>query len=393
MCAGFQPGLLCEGEKQTVWRILPALYITIIGLMLPISGLPAVAARTAEEKTPIIHSTDLMHPHDDPDDHYDLACLFAIEEFDIKGIVLDGGREPLGQVKRCGRPAVEQMMHITGRKVPYAIGLSRKLRSPDDDGLDQPRKFQAGIELILSALGESDEPVVYHAAGSLRNLAAALNRRPELRRKLKAVYIEIGRGPGGVQREWNVMLDPRAFARVIVADLPLYWCPCSGKDGYRTYYQADQSAVVGACAPPVQNYFVYCLRKTNADPIAFLRGGPHPLPTGRRNIWCTAPLLHAAGRKIYRRGPGDYVALPPAEAEKAGLAERHVEAFRFVPMRAALRRPAEQPAEGNNPSRPVVETQLNPAEGATGFIFRSTGPEYRKIMPSVLKNLLAGLGE
>ena len=36
----------------------------------------AVPAQAAEPKIPIIHSTDLCHPYDDPDDHYDLdACL------------------------------------------------------------------------------------------------------------------------------------------------------------------------------------------------------------------------------------------------------------------------------------------------------------------------------
>jgi predicted class III extradiol MEMO1 family dioxygenase len=98
-----------------------------------------VSAVGASPKVPIMHSTDLFHPHADPDDHYDLACLFAIPEFDIKGIVLDLGAE---QAKGCGRPAVEQMMHITGRKAPYAVGLSRALSSRTEKALDQPAEFQ-----------------------------------------------------------------------------------------------------------------------------------------------------------------------------------------------------------------------------------------------------------
>ena len=27
---------------------------------------------------PVIYCTDLFHPHDDPDDHFDLATLFAL---------------------------------------------------------------------------------------------------------------------------------------------------------------------------------------------------------------------------------------------------------------------------------------------------------------------------
>ena len=73
-----------------------------------------VGSQAAEPKSPILHSTDLFHPHGDPDDHYDLACLFALKEFDIKAIVLDLGEH---QATRPGRPPVEQMMYITGRNV------------------------------------------------------------------------------------------------------------------------------------------------------------------------------------------------------------------------------------------------------------------------------------
>ena len=37
---------------------------------------------------PIVHYTDLFHPPDDPDDHVDLATLFALPEFDIRATEL-----------------------------------------------------------------------------------------------------------------------------------------------------------------------------------------------------------------------------------------------------------------------------------------------------------------
>ena len=52
----------------------------------------AVAAGDAWCSVPVIHCTDLFHPHDDPDDHFDLATLYAMPELDIKGVVLDQGR-------------------------------------------------------------------------------------------------------------------------------------------------------------------------------------------------------------------------------------------------------------------------------------------------------------
>ena len=294
----------------------------------------ALPAFAAPPKVPILHSTDLFHPHADPDDHYDLACLFAIEEFDIRGIVLDLGGT---QARRPGRPAVEQMMRIAGRKCPYAAGLSRPLRSRTDAARDEPAEFQAGVELILSVLRASKEKVVLHTTGSCRDVAAAFNREPQLLRdKVRAVYFNIGRGPNEPQDETNVGYDPAAYLRMFESGLPIYWCPCFGKDGYETLYAADQATVVGACRPEVRNYFVYCLTKSTADPIAFLATGPHPLPTGPRSMWCTAPMLHAAGRKVYQRGDGDFVALPQADAQGMGLAGKEVDAFRFMPMRATL---------------------------------------------------------
>ncbi|MHB1034909.1 MAG: nucleoside hydrolase [Pirellulales bacterium] len=342
-------------------------------------GVPA--ARPARTKIPIIHSTDLFHPYSDPDDHYDLACLFGIEEFDVRGIVLDLGGT---QAKQPGKPAVEQMMRIAGRRRPYAIGLSRPLGSRADRALEEPAEFQAGVELILSVLRESKEKVILHTTGSCRDVAAAFNREPQLvKDKVRAVYFNIGRGPNETQDEWNVGYDPASYLRIFESGLPIYWCPCFGKDGYETLYTVDQSAVVGACRQSVRNFFVYCLTKSTADPIAFLTSGPHPLPTGPRNMWCTAPMLHAAGRRIYQRGAGDFVALPPAGAQREGLAGQEVTAFQFVPMRATV----EDVGAG-----PKLRVALDSSE-PNGWVFRAVNPRYREIMASCLKNLLAGLPE
>jgi hypothetical protein len=350
---------------------------TLISAVIMAIMLLCAGVRGEEPKIPVIHSTDLFHPHGDPDDHYDLACLFALREFDIKGIILDMGGE---QVKRLGRPPIEQMMHITGRKTPYAIGLSRKLRSRTDKALDEDEKFQGGVNLILSTLRNAKEKVVIQTTGSCRDLAVAFNRDPQLlKEKIRAVYFNIGRGPNESQEECNVAYDSAAFLRMFESGLPLYWCPCFGKAGFQTYYQADQSTVVGACIRPVQNFFVYCLTKSTADPIAFLNSGPHPLPTGPRGMWCTAPMFHAAGRKVYQRGVDDFVALSPAGAERAGLAEKAVDVFEFVPMSASLENGVK------------LGVKLNPAQ-PNGFVFRYTDPHYQQMLVSCLKNLLAELG-
>lgn len=44
------------------------------------------------EKTRHIHMTDIFHPHGDPDDHYDLALVFALHKaglLNVERILMD----------------------------------------------------------------------------------------------------------------------------------------------------------------------------------------------------------------------------------------------------------------------------------------------------------------
>ncbi len=45
----------------------------------------------AADRVPLIYCTDLYHPHDDFDDHIDLATVFAIPALDVKAMLLDKG--------------------------------------------------------------------------------------------------------------------------------------------------------------------------------------------------------------------------------------------------------------------------------------------------------------
>jgi len=275
----------------------------------------------------------------------------------VRGIVLDLGER---QQQRMGRPPIEQILHLAARRVPYVMGINRPLDTRDDRASDVAQEFQGGIEFILSTLRESQEKVVIFTTGSLRDVAAAFNREPELlRAKVRALYFNAGNGPGGLQNEWNVKLDPHAYQRVFESGLPLYWCPCFGQDGYQTYFVVDQRTVVSACRPPLQNFFVYCLTKSQQEPIAFLSSVGNALPEGPRNMWCTGPLYHAAGRRIYQRGPDDFVALTPPQAQQLGLQAKEIDAFAFQPLRASI-------AEDKPNASPAL---AEPADGATSSAF------------------------
>jgi hypothetical protein len=332
----------------------------------------------------------------DPDDHFDLATLFSTAEFDIRGIVLDCGAR---QQKAPGRIPVSQILHLTRRKVPYAIGLAEPLRWPGDDGRDQPGQFQRGVRLILDALRESPEKLTVFTTGSLRDVAAAFSREPKLlRRKIDRLYINIGNPAMGKESrryEYNVNLDRHAYVCIMQSGLPIYWCPCFHgtiweRGVHGTYWKFGQRSVLETAPEGLQNWFIFALTKPkDVDPIAFLSAPQDPAARAKvwemaRNMWCTAPFLHAAGRRVYLRRQGDYVALPPHQAQQAGLSESEVNVFDFVPMRVTVR--------GDSEGAIRVDLKTDPAE-PNGYVFQGKSNEYDQILTACLKNLLADFQE
>lgn len=253
---------------------------------------------------PVVYSTDLFHPHDDPDDHFDLATLFALPELDVRAILLDQGDK---QQRKPGRIPLEQMFRLTGRRVPYATGLVRPLRSPQDTGEDQPPEAQGAVRLLLKVLAESREPVVVITTGSVRDVNAAFQRRPELfRSKVARLYLNIGNADGG--NEWNVHLDRQAYVGLMRSGLPIYWCPCLPLESEgSTHWRFRQGEVLAAAPAGLQNFFIYALqvvRPDELDPLEALRQDLRPwrhlVWVMQRNMWCTASFLHAAGRQVER---------------------------------------------------------------------------------------------
>ncbi len=269
-----------------------ALLIASLALILPCR----ISAGEPGLPVPVIHSTDLLHPHADPDDHFDLATLYAIPGLDVKAVILDQGQL---QTNRPGTVPVSQMNWITGRHVPAAIGLAAKLRGPEDKALDQASRFQGGVELILATLRQSSVPVAFTCVGSLRDVTAAFNRNPDLfRRKVDKLLIFIGEATDTSFTEYNVSLDPQAYVGLIRSGLPVYWVPCFDgglwkNHGHASFWQAKHADLLKNVRPEVLQYFIYALEKEKSDPIAFLSSPIDPerrqrLFADTRNLWCAA---------------------------------------------------------------------------------------------------------
>jgi inosine-uridine nucleoside N-ribohydrolase len=337
----------------------------------------------APAPVPVIYGTDLFHPHVDPDDHFDLATLLALPELDVKAILLDQGDR---QLQRPGTIPLRQMLRLTGRKVAYAPGLGRTLASPADDGRDQPAGFQGAVDLLLKSLRESPEPVTLIMAGSVRDVCAAWNRDPALlRQKVGRLYLNIGNSEDGGS-EYNVELDPKAYAGLLRSGLPIYLCFClpmkreAAPSEFSTWWHFRQAEVIETAPKGLQAYFIYALQRPapdELDPIQALRTDLRPwrrlVWEMDRNMWCTAPFLHAAGRTV-RLSNGTWTCARPAPA---GAPAESV--FTFVPARVEVDDSGKTRKFLNDP-HPNVQ------------LFKVTATDrYTEAMRDCLRELLRGL--
>ena len=80
------------------------------------------------------------------------------------------------------------------------------------------------------------------------------------------------------------------------------------------------------------------------------------------------------------RSEGDYVALPPHQAEQSGRSESEVNVFDFVPMRVTVK--------GDSGGAITVDLKTDPAE-PNRYVFQGKSNDYDQILTTCLKNLLA----
>jgi len=370
---------------------MPVRLLHCVPLAFLFGNLACLSGQTGPKKVPTIYSTDLFHPHDDPDDHFDLATLFALPELDIRAIVLDLGHL---QRKSPGDLPIRQLMHLTGRQVPIMVGLQNPLRYPEDKALDQfDPETPSTILGILRALPSKGMII---ATGSVRDVAAAFNRDPSLfREKVDRIYIADGNRAGG-DLQWNPRLDPQAYIRLMHSDLPIYWAPgfggpetladvAAGKLGtreYQAYWKFRQSDLLEALPVPLQNYFLYALGNKNPkleDPIAYLKRPSPEAPlrdqywAQTRNMWSTVTLYDAAGRLLFRKADSWAVLhIPERGYELSNV-------YDFVPASVAV-------------DRDLRTTLTVPGKPGAFRVLRIRDiPNYQPAMLDSLRRLLGGI--
>lgn len=262
-----------------------------------------------------IHQTDIFHPHGDPDDHWDMATVYALAQrgkLDLCGVMFDYPPD-----HRAGDPATLAMGQIgwlTGiTGIPFTVGTTTPMRDRRDLQKDLNRENHAAANWLCRVLENSQEQVIINIVGGCTDVALAGLLRPDLfESKCKCIYLNAGAANPGEdgKLEYNVRLNPHAYAAIFDLPCPIYWCPCwhrteqleIGTNG--TWYSFNQGDVFSHLEDSMCNFFLYMLSRSN-DP-KYLRYLTDPVNDELksdfgcqlRNLWSTAGILHAAGLSV-----------------------------------------------------------------------------------------------
>ena len=203
----------------------------------------AVFPADKDAKIAVILDTDIC---DDIDDTWALAMLLQSPEFDVKLITTAVG-DTTARTK-----VVAKILQTAGRTdIPIGTGVAigdmktghrQDSWVKDFDLSKYPGKiYQDGVQAIIDTIMNSTEPITIISTGPLSNIAAALEREPNIAKKARFVGMQgsIRRGYGEKskpQKEYNVVSFIKASRMVFTADwdmtiTPLDTCAMVSLDG------------------------------------------------------------------------------------------------------------------------------------------------------------------
>ncbi|NLB55466.1 MAG: hypothetical protein GX811_06835 [Lentisphaerae bacterium] len=336
--------------------------------------------------TGFVHQTDIFHPHGDPDDHWDMATVYALAvrgNLDLRGVMFD-----YPPAHRAGDPAtlaMAQLGHLTGiTGTPFVIGSMQPLSNRKDTLSGSDERNRAAAEWLCRILEGSREQTVINIVGSCTDVALAGLLRPDLfKSKCRAVYLNAGSAHPGRngELEYNVRLNPGSFAAIFDLPCPVYWCPCWHQTEVRevgmngTWYSFAQEDAFAHLSDSLCNFFLYMLNRSD-DP-KYIRYLHQPVDLRlksefglqHRSMWSTAAILHAADLGVDTRQ-----GLLPAKQVRSPL-------FDFVPIDVTC---ADDGQTTWNPSK----------EATTGrYIFRARDTDvYQHTMTVALARTLTVIG-
>ncbi|RWB94140.1 MAG: hypothetical protein EOS61_03000 [Mesorhizobium sp.] len=273
----------------------------------------------------LLHQTDLFRPYVDPDDHWDLACVYALAgsgQLELGGVLIDfpPAESPSRSPDVTG---IAQLSYLTGLPVHVAVGSSLPYTDDRRALAALPKRDRAGAEFLLNYLRDSEGPAYISIVGSCRDLAVAAKLDPNLfRDKCAGIYLNAGTGHPEVSKqggmEYNVEINAAAYVAAFDIPCPIYWMPCfetwrsvydDRKVGrYGTYYRFKQSDILEKLSPVLQSYFTYSLEaRTDARYLQPLLAPENDLLgyltlRAERDMWCTAGFFHMVSQAVDKAG-------------------------------------------------------------------------------------------
>jgi purine nucleosidase len=199
-------------------------------------------------QTPVI----IDHDGGATDDYVSTALVLTMPNVKVMGIIVSPGvtfPEPAVSVTRklldLMGIAIVPVARSDARGVnPFPTPWRRNIYIADalpilnqKAAVAAPLLSETGADFLIRAVNSSAEPVTLLVTGPLSTVAQALNRQPEIEKKIARIVWMGGalRVPGNVSKsdepshdgsaEWNVYFDAPAAARVWKTKIPLILCP------------------------------------------------------------------------------------------------------------------------------------------------------------------------
>jgi inosine-uridine nucleoside N-ribohydrolase len=237
-------------------------------------------------RTPVVLDTDIGG---DIDDTWALAMLVNSPELDLKMVLSEHG----DTVYRA-RVAARFLQTVGRVDVPVGIGIAtphlllndwnpqEALVQDYDLGSYPGKVLTDGVGALVNLVMGSSEPITIIAIGPLTNIAAALERQPEIVSKARFVGMdgnirELFSREVRVVPEYNVKVDIPASQKVFSApwDMTITPLDTCGKvvlsgDRYAKVYRSE-SPIARAVMENYKAWVHYLSRKMDMDPLKYER--------------------------------------------------------------------------------------------------------------------------
>ncbi len=186
--------------------------------------------------------------HDDA-----FAIMLAAKHLNLLGVTTVGGNGYLHNVTRNALQVLEMIGRTDvpvypGHAGPSTIPLVIAANVHGESGMDGPKpeppkrapEEKHAVDFIVETVMSTDD-VILVATGPLTNIAAAINREPDLARRVKAIYLMGGGAYCGnwtPTAEFNIWVDAEASYKVFHSNIPIYMagvnltrqCPVTPED-------------------------------------------------------------------------------------------------------------------------------------------------------------------